>query len=189
MKTHYYIKFINNNNSEILKVITFCKEWFGFDKKMYKGKSDFYILIYNSDDFKAINFTTLEEEIRGLSGRTFYDVPQFIKYPKEIQKALVEYSISKSPIPFILEPSASLKEGGFDWSSTPEGWDFWSEVIDDENFDLFFKTIKHNETELCHEATPIGGQHNENPTGLRYRFNKARITIQSLSHEKVVGRG
>lgn len=181
-----YIKFIHN--SEILEVINFCKEWLGFNNG-YQGTSDFYILIYNSDNFKALNFTTLKGKIKDLFGKTFYDVPEFIKYPKEIQRALIENSTSKSPIPFILDSAASSKTGGFDWESTPEGWNFWSKVINEKNFDLFFKKFKHNETELCRKATPIGRQHNENSIGLRYRFNKARITIQPLSNKEIIGRG
>lgn len=29
--------------------------------------------------------------------------------------------------------------GGFDWEGTCEGWDFWAEVINNKDFDLFFK--------------------------------------------------
>jgi hypothetical protein len=40
---------------------------------------------------------------------------------------------------FELDTTAAGYEGGFRWADSAEGQDFWQEVIDERNFDLFFE--------------------------------------------------
>lgn len=35
--------------------------------------------------------------------------------------------------------ASDQSQGGFTWSDTEDGHDFWSKVIDEKNFDLFFE--------------------------------------------------
>lgn len=43
--------------------------------------------------------------------------------------------------------SASSNGGGFNWDETPEGWDFWNDVIRNRNFDRFFKGYDFRESD------------------------------------------
>jgi hypothetical protein len=40
---------------------------------------------------------------------------------------------------FERDPQATDYRGGFNWTASPEGYSFWVEVIEKNNFDLFFE--------------------------------------------------
>lgn len=121
----------------------------------------------------------------------------FIHFPLEIQKAMVNRSVSKSIIPFLINKHASDLGGGFDWNETPEGLHFWSQVISKKNFELFFQLKdnktnlkqQQNENQLQRKEIPHNGGDRQNTTGVLCRRRKARITVKHLGHQKIIGRG
>ena len=49
---------------------------------------------------------------------------------------------------FQFSKSASAGGGGFDWDDSPEGWEFWNDVICHSQFDQFFERYKDSRIEL-----------------------------------------
>ena len=67
-------------------------------------------------------------------------------FPKQIIEAMLieqERQIGYRDISvFIERPSASQYGKGFNWSTTKNGRSFWSKVITNHDFELFFKEYK-----------------------------------------------
>ena len=67
-------------------------------------------------------------------------------FPKEIIEAMLieqERQIGYRDISvFIERPSASKNGKGFTWCDTKNGLSFWSKVIMDHDFELFFREYK-----------------------------------------------
>jgi hypothetical protein len=77
------------------------------------------------------------------------------EYPIEVVEKMIEEQIKQGNCPnvavFQNDVSACAGDGGFDWSDTKDGDDFWVEVLDGGNFDLFFKKYpKKNNTNLVY---------------------------------------
>ena len=64
-------------------------------------------------------------------------------FPIEVVQKMVDYQFQQGNEPdvvtFQMNCFMSKFYGGFDWDETDEGADFWSKVIDLNNFDVFFK--------------------------------------------------
>lgn len=64
-------------------------------------------------------------------------------FPIEVVKKMIEYQVeagnSASVEVFQQKHNAAAPMGGFTWSETPEGDDFWEDIICEYDFDLFFK--------------------------------------------------
>lgn len=63
--------------------------------------------------------------------------------PIEVVEKMIEEQVKQGNCPnvevFQKYNRADRKRGGFNWSNTDDGMDFWSNVINDCDFDLFFK--------------------------------------------------
>jgi len=64
-------------------------------------------------------------------------------FPEEVKQKMLERQVeqgNKADITVFEKNEIALKkEDGFDWENTPEGEEFWDNVIIYEYFDLFFK--------------------------------------------------
>ena len=64
-------------------------------------------------------------------------------FPIEVVEKMIEEQVKQGNCPnvevFQNYPNADTADGGFNWSDTKDGYDFWMEVIDDDNFELFFE--------------------------------------------------
>lgn len=64
-------------------------------------------------------------------------------FPIEVVEKMVEEQVRQGCQPnvevFQKCPSAGLDRGGFSWSVTEDGYNFWNEVIMKGNFELFFE--------------------------------------------------
>jgi hypothetical protein len=64
-------------------------------------------------------------------------------FPIEVVEKMIEEQIKQGNCPnvavFQNDVSADVNDGGFSWWKTDDGNDFWLEVLDGGNFDLFFK--------------------------------------------------
>lgn len=64
-------------------------------------------------------------------------------FPIEVVQKMVDYQIKQGNKPdvvtFQMNCFRSKFYGGFDWDETDEGENFWYDVIDANNFDVFFK--------------------------------------------------
>lgn len=161
----------------------------------FSGNANVYTIEYNDDytirDYRA--YDTIEEAKESSPGthNIYNNIPEFMTFPEEIRKAMIERSRSKSPIPFIKSISCDSSTGGFTWDQTEEGYEFWDNIISNRDFDSFYKhfNLKKDESRLCIKETPFGGDSDRNPSSIRSRFNKARIAVQPLGYQKVLGRG
>lgn len=82
-------------------------------------------------------------------------VGQIKDYPIEVVEKMIEEQVKQGNCPnvevFQNNISADVSDGGFTWSQTDEDEDFWWDVIDGGNFDLFFeKYPKKNNTNLVY---------------------------------------
>ena len=63
-------------------------------------------------------------------------------FPREIVERMLECQVEQGKPRdvslFECIPNADQHSGGFNWRDTIEGEDWWSKVIDDKNFDIFF---------------------------------------------------
>ncbi len=68
---------------------------------------------------------------------------EFDKLPREIQERMLECQEEqgnpRDADVFRNEIAAGKFEGGFAWYKTKEDWDFWGDVINEHNYNLFFK--------------------------------------------------
>jgi hypothetical protein len=72
------------------------------------------------------------------------DLVEGIKnFPIEVVEKMIEEQVKQGNCPnvavFQNDVSACAGDGGFDWSDTKDGDDFWVEVLDGGNFELFFE--------------------------------------------------
>ena len=72
--------------------------------------------------------------------------------PKEIIDKMIERQVQQGNKPdvnvFRNYPAANRSEGGFDWYESPEeveGDDFWHDIIEYKNLDVFYKLYPKNE--------------------------------------------
>lgn len=163
----------------------------------FLGNASVYTIEYDIDTYKILGYhaassvSEAKKRIPCGKGTTFEFVRDFMTFPRVIQKEMIARSESKSPIPFIMNKSACANSGGFDWDKEDEGHTFWYDVIDGGRFDLFYKhfNLKDNESRLCIKETPFGGDSDRNSSSIRSRFNKARIAVQPLGYQEIIGRG
>lgn len=70
-------------------------------------------------------------------------------FPIEVVNYMIEQQVrqgNKADVTvFERDYRADRKNGGFDWMRTDEGFDWWDEVIDDKNFEVFFAKFPHAE--------------------------------------------
>lgn len=64
-------------------------------------------------------------------------------FPIEVIEKMLYYQVeqgNKEDITiFKRSPNANYNMGGFQWSNTPDGYSWWNEVLNERNFNLFFK--------------------------------------------------
>lgn len=69
-------------------------------------------------------------------------VGEIADFPMEVVERMVYEQVKQcqnpNPTVFAIKNSAAHCEGGFSWSATEDGFDFWEKVIRYKNFDLFF---------------------------------------------------
>ena len=72
------------------------------------------------------------------------DLVGFIKdFPIEVVEKMIEEQVKQGNCPnvevFQKYITADVDDGGFAWNQTDDGTEFWIEILDGGNFDLFFK--------------------------------------------------
>lgn len=74
------------------------------------------------------------------------DLKELKTFPKQVIEAMLieqERQIGYRDISvFIERPSASKYGKGFDWCTTKQGRRFWSKVIMDHDFEMFFREYR-----------------------------------------------
>lgn len=76
-------------------------------------------------------------------------------FPIEVVEKMIEEQVRQGCQPnvevFQNYVASDVEKGGFNWSNTDDGMDFWLEVVGDGNFDLFFeKYPKENKPNLVY---------------------------------------
>lgn len=162
-----------------------------------------YGIEYEDTSFKINYVGIMAEKPSGILCKNLSQC-EFIHFPIEIQKEMINRSRLKSIVPFLITEHASSSIGGFDWNNTPEGIHFWESIIVEKQFDLFFKQKEYkeniksfnlkqqqneNENQLQKERIPQSGRNEPRKTGVLCRGHKAKITIGHLSNQARLGRG
>lgn len=168
--------------------------WNCYIGKSYKGDDPYYIIEYD-DNYKIVDYLAYDDyDFSSKHGDNLFSsssIPSFIHFPKVIREEMIKRSVSKSPVPFVINLSCSANNGGFRWGEQPEGSDFWFDVIDLKNFDLFYKQfkIKEHESRLSKQESPLRRGSCNNTSGICCRKHKARVTFISPGYQKITGRG
>lgn len=72
---------------------------------------------------------------------------QISGFPLEVISKMMDKQREQGEKPnhyvFVSTNSADTSMGGFNWNETPEGDDFWSNVILERDFDLFFEVFNN----------------------------------------------
>lgn len=80
-------------------------------------------------------------------------------FPIEIVEKMLEYQVQqgnpRDVTIFEDTPFCGKKDGGFEWEETPEGWEFWNNVIADEFFGHFYETYPKPESKTTSVQTYI----------------------------------
>ncbi len=163
----------------------------------FLGNASVYAIKYDIDTYKILNYyafssvSKAEKEVSHDKKASYESVEGFMTFPKDVRDKMIEKGYGHSPIPYILSLTASESNGGFNWDDSDEGWNFWNQIIEDRNFDLFYKqfNLSKHESRLCNEETPFGGGSDRNSSSIRSGFNKARVIVKPLSYQEVLGRG
>ena len=86
-------------------------------------------------------------------------------FPEEVVEKMLERQVEKGNprdvSVFEKDSWADKQAGGFDWSSSPEGLLFWSVIIEEEDFETFFKYYPKQEARTVKkdEAIEILSKH------------------------------
>lgn len=89
-------------------------------------------------------------------------IGQIKGFPIEVVNKMIEYQIEAgnraSVEVFQRKPNAGKDLGGFNWLDTPEGVDFWEDIICEHDFNLFFKRYpkKTNKVYIYQDGTIPG---------------------------------
>lgn len=182
---------VKPNSDEARQVVKF---WNGYDKESeYTGDGRKYIIEY--DECYCITGYTCDDDYSPSTTKDhifhYTDLPSFLSFPKEIRDEMLSRTKYKSPIPFILYLQEDYGGGGFTWSDQIEGSEFWDHVINNRDFDLFYKhfNLKNNESRLSKQESPLRGGSSNITSGICCRKHKARVTVVSLGYKEVTGRG
>ena len=72
-----------------------------------------------------------------------------MKLPKEILEKMCDNQVAqgnlRNPEVFKRSRFSHLLQGGFNWEESPEKCDFWSQVLDFDNHDLFYQKYPKND--------------------------------------------
>jgi hypothetical protein len=181
---------VNDNAKQIVKCLNhFTKDTGLIPMNGNANSTSCYYIDYDPGTYKITNYDC-ENSPRSVDH--YYDtIPVFMTLPLDIQIEIVKRSKSKSPIPFLKNIAASTSGGGFTWSDTPKGYEFWNSVLMDGDIDLFYKQFKskENESRLQEQESPLRGGSGEIKCGLCCRKHKPRVEVKPVGYKKVIGRG
>lgn len=181
---------VNDNGKKIVQCLNYFTKDTGLTVMIGNTDGDnYYCIDYDPKTYKIIDYICVESPGGDIIEKD--TLPPFMNLPLDIQIEVVSRSRDNSPIPFLMNICNDFNHGGFDWDSTPEGWDFWSDVLSKGDTDLFYKQFKskQHESRLQEQESPLRGGSREFTSGVRSRVNKARVTVKSIGYKEVVGRG
>lgn len=111
---------------------------------------------------------------------------EFLREHPQILQKLIDYSESKSLEPFVRCYGASEHDGGFHWSRTSEGKDFWSKVLTHRDTNHFYKKypkISIPDLAEIKQKFPIGctfNNNNLNKYGLDTDAENVKVTENAV---------
>lgn len=101
--------------------------------------------------------------------------------PKEIKEKMLEYQVAqgnkKKPSIFVHELGSAKYEGGFSWADSPEGFDFWKNVLEEGNFKIFFD--KYPKSELNFEKLDELNKIRDEIVSIEEEINKINSLLSS----------
>ena len=108
----------------------------------------------------AEEFITLHKEEFDLEN--YIPKGQLDGFPKEIIAKMLEYQ-EKQSNPRDITVFETIRvvgrsDKGFEWNETQEDWDFWHEVIDEKNFNLFFEKYPKQDNQDNSQEFKIGDE-------------------------------
>ena len=181
---------VNDNAKKIVACLNYFTKGMGLlAMNGNANNNSYYYIDYDPPTYKITGYGCADSP----KNVDFYmnTIPKFMTLPLDIQIEVVYRSESNSPIPFLRDIAISESGGGFLWSDTPEGNDFWRRILQEGDTDLFynhFKSKKH-ESRLQEQESPLRGGSGEIKCGLCCRKHKPRVEVKSVGYKEVIGRG
>ena len=136
----FYVVIVDSNNYVLIK----C------DSKLSKK--------YNLSKYMMVNIEEFLYEAAKIAGKEYRRkdivtpddlIGCIYDFPIEVVQKMVDYQVKQGNEPdvaiFQKNCLMSKNYGGFDWGETEEGGDFWSCVIDNIDFELYFKKYPKKE--------------------------------------------
>ena len=109
-------------------------------------------------------------------------------FPTEIVEKMLERQVEqgnpRNVGVFERMRSAGIESKGFCWENTIEKWQFWNEVVNYRNFELFFEKYPKTEKELTFPREMLVWDYDENWKEVKLVLG---IFPERTSHYKVIG--
>lgn len=87
-------------------------------------------------------------------------VGELREYPLAIVQKMIERQVmqgnSANVKVFQTDATAEQLDGGFEWEDSPEGWDFWNDVIVNMEFNVFFKRYPESNRVYIVSVSDVG---------------------------------
>lgn len=104
-------------------------------------------LIYDDENYNYIGVKADDKACIYEAFKEYSDIDYF-RLPADIQKDIVSRTKQNNCIGFLLCVYADDEKGGFVWSKTPEGDDWWNAVLGNNRYDLYFSKYPKSENDL-----------------------------------------
>ena len=118
----------------------------------------------------------------------YNEMNDFDKLPKEIQEKMLETQLEQGnkidPYVFRQDIYAGKEKKGFNWCETKEEHEFWWQVIDEENFDLFFEKYPKKKRPLKAECKCVKNNFEEANKILQAWAKKNNCSINIIVKSK-----
>jgi hypothetical protein len=93
-------------------------------------------------------------------------VGELREFPLAIVQKMIERQVMQGNLAnvkvFQADPTAEHLDGGFEWEESPEGWDFWNNVIAGMEFNVFFERYPESNRVYIVAASEAAHENGEN---------------------------
>jgi len=118
----------------------------------------------------------------------YNEMNDFDKLPKEIQEKMLEKQLEQGnkidPYVFRQDIFNDKVNRGFDWDKTKEGSEFWADVLDLKNFDVFFEKYPKKKRPLKAECKCVKNNFEEANKILQAWAKKNNCSINIIVKSK-----
>ena len=175
-----------NYNGE--KVISILRD-VGINVGRYKGRigdaGGYYILDTISKEITDCQTLGEYSHFREREASCVNADMRIFKLDLDSIKTVIQRSKAQSIIPFLLDAAAGESSGGFTWSETSEGHEYWRKLIlDPEESETIIKSDK-NEDRLQKKTVNLTRGERDTGRTVCYRQSKITVAVGHLSNQEI----